>query len=67
MRAFYDGLGQRVRKDGIGSDPKEYFYFGGTLLSTRDAATGAWTDNIYGGGRFLATVAGTGLIPIFRT
>jgi RHS repeat-associated protein len=62
----YDGLGQRVRKDSSGG-AKEYFYFGGTLLSTRDAATGAWTDNIYGGGRFLATVAGTETAtPVWR-
>lgn len=53
----YDALGQRVRKDG--SISTEYFYYGGMLAATRDPASGAWTDLIYGGGRFLASVPGT--------
>ncbi len=53
----YDALGQRVRRDGGSS--LEYFYFGSQLIATRDPASGAWTDRLYGPGGVFATVAGT--------
>lgn len=61
----YDALGQRVRKDAGSS--LEYFYFGGQLVATRDPASGAWTDRLYGPGGVFATVAGTeNAIPKIR-
>jgi RHS repeat-associated protein len=54
----YDSFGQRVRKDN-GNTSQEYFYFGGGLLGMRNPSTGAWTDHIYGAGRFIASVVGT--------
>jgi RHS repeat-associated protein len=61
----YDALGQRVRKDGAGSN--EYIYFGGQLVAMHNPSTGAWTDRIYGPNGVFATVAGTQTAtPIYR-
>lgn len=53
----YDPLDQRVVKSG--GPTTEYFYFGGTLLATRDASSGAWNDFLYGPTGLLGEVAGT--------
>jgi RHS repeat-associated protein len=61
----YDALGQRVRKDGAGSN--EYVYFGGQLVAMHNPSTGVWTDRIYGPNGVFATVAGTQTAtPIYR-
>jgi len=50
-----DPFGQRVRKDFSGA-ATEYYYFGGTLLATRNPTSTQWTDYIYGGGRLIAEI-----------
>jgi RHS repeat-associated protein len=50
-----DPFGQRVRKDFSGA-ATEYYYFGGTLLATRNPTSAQWTDYIYAGGRLIAEI-----------
>ena len=61
-----DPLGQRVRKDFSGA-ATEYYYFGGTLLATRNPASTQWTDYIYAGGRLVAEIpVGSTDMPFYR-
>jgi RHS repeat-associated protein len=61
-----DSFGQRVRKDASGA-ATEYYYFGGTLLATRDPSSSQWTDYIYAGSRLIAQIPVTSTdTPFYR-
>jgi RHS repeat-associated protein len=60
----HDPFGQRVRKD-YGGTATEYYYFGGSLLATKDPSTNQWTDYIYAGGRLIAESPQTAP-PVYR-
>jgi RHS repeat-associated protein len=50
----YDADGNRVRKDGSGSDPTEYIYFNGEPIAEHDPTTGDWSDYIFANGKRIA-------------
>ena len=61
----YDPLDNRAVK--AGSTNTEYFYFGGTLIASRNKSTGAWNDIIYGANGIMGEVAGTAIAnPTYR-
>ena len=54
----YDPQGARAQVT-TSSGTKEYYFFGGALIATRNASSGAWTDMIYAGGQRIAYSAGS--------